>query len=76
MRQARIHAEGHVCGRHHFSPGDVDDMRQALPAHRRIGRQERPAIFYQLLIGIREAVRRLHAGIVTAHTALLVTDGV
>ena len=51
-------------------------MRQALPTHGRIGRQERPAIFHQLLIGIRKAVRRLHAGIVIANTALLVADSV
>ena len=51
-------------------------MRQPLAAHFRLGRQKRPAILDQLLVGFRKAIRRLHAGIVMAHASLLVADRV
>ena len=75
VRQAGIHAERHVRGRDHLGPGDVDRMRQALPAHFRMRRQQRPAILDELFVGLREPVRRLHARIGIAFAALPVADG-
>ncbi len=76
MGQARIHGEGHVRRGGHLRDRHVQNLGQALAAHLRIGRQQRPAVLDKGFVGRREPVWRLHAGIVATDTALLVADHV
>ena len=72
LRQAGIHGQRHVGGRHIFADGGVQDIGQALAAEFFRHRKPHPAALAVEVIGLLETLRRLHRGIVVAHTAFLV----
>ena len=54
VAQARIHAEGHIGGRHHRVEQNTERVREALSAISRIGDQRRPAAVHECLISFLE----------------------
>ncbi len=73
--QAGVHAPGPVGFTDHFTHGHAERLRQALAAVLDVVGQARPAAFDELLIGLLEAGRRLHAGLAPG-TALGIADAV
>ena len=59
--QARVHAPGPVGLADHLADGQAEGFRQPLAAVLDVMGQARPAAFDELLVGLLEAGRRLHA---------------
>src|SRR5207302_1848655 len=71
VREAGIHAEGHVRRADHLLEAEIERVRQPLPAIGRVAGERRPAALAECLVGLLEALGRAHDTVLVGATLLV-----